>query len=301
MSIFLRIPATSANLGPGFDRLGLALSLYLEVYAAEAPEWSFELEGEGAESLARDESNLIASAYQKGCARWGWPPTPFRLKVRNQVPLNRGLGSSATAIVAGLCLALLNHQNQLDRDLLTQAASEMEGHPDNVAPAIWGGLQLAVQPLPGLVMQEMPIHPELKVLVVIPESEAKTEAMRAILPAQPSADVLAQTETLLQQLLHGLAHNRLEDLASSSLDVRHQPYRLAVQPMSQKIFDAFRSEPWGAGVFLSGSGPTLGCWIQDPHTAELAQQRLSQLEVPVRTYLLAPDHQGVYYEKTHRS
>ncbi|UCH11142.1 MAG: homoserine kinase, partial [Fidelibacterota bacterium] len=135
------VPATTANLGPGYDILGLALDLYLVATAIPAEEWFFELRGEGRHLLDTCDMNLMARAFRESCDRYGWEVQPLRVESDNPIPLARGLGSSAAAIVTGMALAQLVNRGSIDKDALFRDAAELEGHPDNVAAAVYGGLQ----------------------------------------------------------------------------------------------------------------------------------------------------------------
>lgn len=296
MTYHMQIPATSANLGPGFDVLGLALQLHLELEARPASHWSLDLHGEGADSLPRDQRNLMVRAYQSACRQQGWKADCFALTCHNPIPTNRGLGSSAAALVAGISLAFLHHQGSLDRVELTRLAATAEGHPDNVAPAVWGGLQRAVSPLPKLQIEAQPLHPGISLLLVVPATQTQTRTMRQILPSRPDRETLRTTEYLLGRVLRGLAEARPEDLACSSMDVRHQPYRLAAQPLSRRILELLAAEHIGCGPFLSGSGPTVGCWILDDSPLDRVETLLGNAGIQAEVLHLQPDAEGVAHD-----
>ncbi|MCK4579627.1 MAG: homoserine kinase, partial [Candidatus Marinimicrobia bacterium] len=178
LDLSVSVPATTANLGPGYDTLGLALDLRLTATAAISDQWRVQLEGEGHTELPRDESNLMIQAYQRLCEHKGWDVSPLDLHVNNPIPLGRGLGSSAAAIVAGLALAQLAHGGSLSREELFQHAHGMEGHGDNVGPATFGGLQRIVGEGEGIKSQPCALHPAVKVLLVIPAQAKSTVRMR---------------------------------------------------------------------------------------------------------------------------
>ena len=259
--IRVRVPATTSNLGPGFDALGLALRLYntLEVDAAPTPR--IEIEGEGAMSLPRDTSHL---AYRAALAvleavrgrHSGMSPRALHLRQHNRIPLARGLGSSAAAIVAGAAGANALLGGPLDRAALIDLAARMEGHPDNVAPAVLGGLVACVAAEAGRIRTIRLIPKRLRVVIAIPEFAVSTAEARRLLPETvPFGDaVFNVTRTAL--LVAALVEGRMDLLDEATRDRLHQPYRARLVPGLESVFAAARLA--GAhGVALSGSGPTV--------------------------------------------
>lgn len=295
-SFRLSVPATSANLGPGFDTLGLALDLRMEVKANPATSWSVVPRGEGADILPTDASNLIVQA-----ARHGLPAgfeQAYQLEIDNPIPVSRGLGSSATAIVTGLALAQLIMNGTVGRDRLFQDAAAYERHPDNVAPAIYGGLCICGQNEDGGYHQRKgDIHPDLKVLIVIPATSASTEKMRGLLPETYPAEVLAANKADCEALLQGIASGGADQLRLSEDDRLHQPYRLPAQPVSHKVFHMLQQHEGICGAFLSGSGATVAGWVMnsDPRADIVAQ--LASENIDAATHLLNPDLQGFLWEE----
>lgn len=275
-------PATTANLGPGFDCLGLALDLWnqLDVLAGEvsitagsrAPATSsnsktsqmVEVVGQGAEELSRDAENLVfrSMAFLFDEANHEMPP--LRLCCHNQIPLKRGLGSSASAIACGLVAA--NHccANPFSTKELLEMAATIEGHPDNVAAAILGGLQLVVaeqdegDPSQGHRLFTAPINipPELHLVLFIPEARIATADARAVLPTQVSRTDAVYNMSRVALLVAGMTTDRLEYLGVATQDRLHQPYRQPLFPAMKVIFAAAR-HAGALGVFLSGSGSTI--------------------------------------------
>jgi homoserine kinase len=260
MTVTVRVPATSANLGPGFDALGLALRLHntLVIEPASSPE--IEIEGEGQKTLPRDPSHLAYRAAVAVAARaeeTGAAPAvqAFRLRQRNAIPLARGLGSSAAAIVGGAVAAnaLLGHP--LDDQALLDLATELEGHPDNVAPALLGGLVVCTRTGTGVRWMRL-APPSLKVVLAVPDYPVSTEEARRRLPARvPFPDaVFNVTRTAL--LVAALTGGRPDLLDEATQDRLHQPYREHLVPGLNEVFSAARRA--GAyGVALSGSGPAV--------------------------------------------
>ena len=258
--ITVRVPATSANLGPGFDALGLALRLHntLTIGLASSPE--IEIEGEGEETLPRDPSHLAYRAAMAVVARAeetpGTPPVrALRLTQRNAIPLGRGLGSSAAAIVGGAAAANALLGSPLDRQALLDLAAEMEGHPDNVAPALVGGLVVCTRTAAGVRWMRL-APPSLRVVIAVPDYAVSTEEARRRLPARvPFPDaVFNVTRTAL--LVAALTGGRPDLLDEATQDRLHQPYREHLVPGLNEVFQAARLA--GAyGAALSGSGPAV--------------------------------------------
>ncbi len=288
------VPATSANLGPGYDVLGLALDLRLAATARPARDWNILIRGEGADQLPAKGENLMARAYVRLCGRRGWGGDPLEIEVDNPVPVARGLGSSATAIVAGMALAQLLHAGNMDRDELFREAVAMEGHPDNVAPAVFGGLQQVSMQGGKVTTDLLKLAATVKVLLVIPATIKSTDQMRAVVPEQLAPLVQAANDEALNHVLAGLADGDPEGLRYSEEDRRHQPYRLAVQPDSMAIFQLLQQHTDIAGAFLSGSGTTVGGWVLgDANPVDPIRQALESRSLTADVQLTHVDHQGV--------
>ncbi len=258
--ITVRVPATSGNLGPGFDALGLALRLHntLTLESADSPE--IEITGEGAGTLSRDPSHLayraaLVVAARGARTRRAAQPRAFRLRQHNRIPLARGLGSSAAAIVGGAVAANVLLGRPLDSQALLDLASELEGHPDNVAPALLGGLVVCSQTAEGV--RWMRLAPaSLRVVVAVPDYAVATEDARRLLPDHvPFADAVfnvARTALLVSALTGG----RTDLLSDATQDRLHQPYRERLVPGLRQVFTA-ALRAGAHGVALSGSGPSV--------------------------------------------
>jgi homoserine kinase len=267
MTVTVRVPATSANLGPGFDALGLALRLHntLVIEPASSPE--IEIEGEGEQTLPRDASHLAYRAAVAVAARaeeTGSAPTvqAFRVKQHNTIPLARGMGSSAAAIVGGAVAANALLGYPLDQQALLDLATEMEGHPDNVAPALLGGLVVCTRTATGVRWMRL-APPSLKVVLAVPDYPVSTEEARRRLPAHvPFTDAVFNiTRTAL--LVAALTGGRPDLLDEATQDRLHQPYREHLVPGLNEVFSAARRA--GAyGVALSGSGPAVLAFGEAP-------------------------------------
>ncbi len=246
----VRVPASSANLGPGFDTLAVALDRKLEVAVVERQAVRVLTEGEGADELAADDSNLIWRALTRYCAEVGSSPPEISLQVRNELPLERGLGSSAAAAVAGLVLARELTMAPLGDPDLLRLAVELEGHLDNAAAALVGGL-VACR---GLRVQRLEPTERLRPVVCVPEQRLATQAAREILPGQVSLADAAANAARTTAVLLGLAGLAPWD-PEAMTDVLHEPARLQGLPETATLVQALRQAGWAA--CLSGAGPSV--------------------------------------------
>lgn len=258
--IRVRVPATSANLGPGFDAVGIALRLHntLTLEPAAAPE--IEIQGEGERALPRDPTHLAYRAAVAVVARarssvHAPAPGAFRLRQHNQIPLARGLGSSAAAILGGAVAANVLLGGPLDSQELLDLATEMEGHPDNIAPALLGGLVVCARTPDGVRWMRL-TPPALHGVVAVPDYTVSTDEARRLLPAQvPFADaVFNVTRTAL--LIAALSGGRPDLLRDATQDRLHQPYRERLIPGFAAVVAAAR-QAGAYGAALSGSGPSV--------------------------------------------
>ena len=256
MRVTVRVPATSANIGPGFDVLGLALSLHNVVTAEEADGVTVTNEGEGAGVLPTGADNVVARAARQAFEAAGRPFRGIRLRCVNQIPPSRGLGSSAAAWVAGLMAGNALAGGILPREALLDAAARAEGHPDNVAAALLGGLTVSCASGDRVTAISLPVPAALRWVVLIPEAQGSTREARAVLPPDVSrADAVFNLQRVCL-LLAALGAGRI-DLLSTALDDRlHQPARWKLFPWLPAAVAAARSA--GAlGCVLSGAGPSL--------------------------------------------
>jgi homoserine kinase len=254
--VHVRVPATSANLGPGFDALGLALALHNEVVAEEADRVDVSLRGEGATELAKNADNTVVRGVRLAYDAAGRPFRGVRLECVNRVPLARGLGSSAAAWVSGLAAGNALLGSPLDRDALLALAARAEGHPDNVAAAIFGGLTVSCATADAVTAVSLPVPRALQWVVLIPEATNATAEARAVLPAAvPRADAVFNVQRVAL-LLASLQTGRPAALRTALDDRLHQPYREKLFPWMRGVTSAAIAA--GAlGCVLSGAGPSL--------------------------------------------
>ncbi|MFP5020082.1 homoserine kinase [Pseudonocardia phyllosphaerae] len=286
----VRVPGSTANLGPGFDCLGMALGLYdeIELEALTTPGVAVEVAGEGATHVARDERHLVLRAAQRAFAAFGEPaPAGLRLSCTNAVPHSRGLGSSAAAAVAGATAAavLAGRDPELERDTLLQLAAGMEGHADNAAASLLGGFVVAWDTGSGdakrFHAERLDVHPDVHPIAFVAGTESATKTTRGLLPAEvPLADAAF---TGSRCALGVLALTRRPDLLMTATeDVLHQPYRRPAYPSSLALVEALRER--GVPAAISGAGPTVLALTCDGAVPDgVAAEGFTVLELPVDT------------------
>jgi len=262
-SLEVRVPASTANLGAGFDCLGLALELYLTVRASVLPDSKVPSRvrvrgARGSSQLARvPEENLIFRAMQHAARQDGFSLPPVRLAVHNAIPVAGGLGSSAAAIVAGIALGFGVAGRKLSTDAALRYATELEGHADNAAAALLGGLVVtAMRPDGSVLALRRPWPGEIRVVAVTPELVLETKKSRAVLPSSVSREVAVHNLQRSALLLAALAERRFDLLWDGMQDSLHQASRSALIPGLAEILRIPRA-PGLLGVALSGSGPSV--------------------------------------------
>jgi len=247
----VRVPATSANLGPGYDAMAAAVSWQLELEVEEAGEYSFD---PGGLDVPTGRENLIVRAFESL-----HPADGIAFRLRSGIPLARGLGSSAAAIVAGLYAADHLFELALTRERMLVEATAIEGHPDNVAAAIYGGFVVCRED-DGVPVAARFDPPEgLEAIAVIPPEEVSTEAARKAIPAElPLADAVANVSAAATLVL-GLTGSDLDLVSRGLRDALHQPRRRHLYPRSMEIVDA-AADLGALGATISGAGPTVLVW-----------------------------------------
>lgn len=294
-SVKVTVPATTANLGPGFDTLGLALALYdtLEVSVKDTPGLVIEVDGVGAESVPRDETHLVYRSISHAFTSVGRTVPPLHIRAHNVIPHGRGLGSSGAAIVSGIVAAraLLDGDVEFTDDDLLRLATELEGHPDNVAPALFGGLTIAWTTPEGPAHKKLLVHRGVSPLVLVPSHEMSTELARSLQPESvPHEDAVFNVSR--SALLVAALTQSPELLLAATEDKLHQNYRAAAMPETNRLIQALRGAGYPAVV--SGAGPSILVLTSDPSdrvgAAELAAS-LSR-EDPWQSLPLAVDFLG---------
>lgn len=307
-SVALRVPASSANLGPGFDSVGLALGLWDEARAevVAEPGLVVEVSGQGAQEVPRDSSHLVVRAMHATWEHLGVPaPAGLRLVARNGVPHGRGLGSSATAIVMGAALAHAlavrsglgeglggasdgvvagtvpdaasgDHDFGVDLDLVNQVASGLEGHPDNASASVYGGATLSItgevpegSPWPRTRTIRLHLHPAITPIVLVPRTTLSTSTARAVLPPSVPLRTAAASTARGGVLVHALTTDP-GWLLEGTTDLLHQEPRRASYPASMGLLDRLRAA--GHAAAISGAGPGVLVLTADPDPEAVAAE-----------------------------
>jgi homoserine kinase len=292
-SLRLQVPASAANLGPGFDTLALALDLHneLTVEVTDA-ELDIQVEGEGEGRLPTDASNLIARAAYRFFRVMETDPPGMRIRSTNRIPLGSGLGSSAAAIVGGLMAANAISETGMGREQLLEIAWEMEGHADNAGAAIFGGLTIVGQSSSGLISTQFPLPP-MQFAIVIPEIDLPTFSMRDALPRNVLLNDAALNLGSMGIVIEALRQANFTLLSRVAEDRLHEPYRA---PLIPGFFEARSAgmEAGAAAVTLAGAGPGLIAFAADRHQAiaEAMAEEFSSYDLPVRTFILNSEPEG---------
>lgn len=253
----VQVPATTANMGPGFDTLGMALKLYNIIEMEETDRGLYiEVEGDGAEQIPRDPSNIVYIAAAKVFKVTGYKPKGLRIRITNNIPLARGLGSSAAAIIGGLMASNIIAGNKLGEKEIINLATEIEGHPDNVAPALLGGIIVTAQADGEVKYSKIDTPAKLKCVVAIPDFALPTKLAREVLPQSVSLNDAIYNIGRTALLVTALMKQDFNLLSTAMEDKIHQPYRASLVPGMKRVFAAVKLA--GAkGIALSGAGPTL--------------------------------------------
>ena len=303
MKITIKVPATSANLGPGFDALGLALDLWNETEFTPADTFSLHVQGEGADKLAPNAKNLIARSMQKVYNEAGKQMPALEIRCLNHIPLSAGLGSSAAAIITGLLGANALLDSILSNDEILNLAAEIEGHPDNVAPALMGGLVVSTINEGKVIAQKIAIGATsrrpgettspLHVTVVQPDFNFPTKQARAVLPKQVSMKDAVHNLSRAVLVTEAFRTGDLDLLGQAMQDSLHQPYRLPLIPGAHEAMDAAK-RAGASAVALSGAGPSLIAFSAD-HDAGIGEAMKREFEsagLDVRVFELGVSEEG---------
>ncbi|WP_026551142.1 homoserine kinase [Arthrobacter sp. H20] len=276
----IRVPATSANLGPGFDSLGLAVSLFdtVRVRTTTSGTVSVAVTGEGADELPSDGTHLVARTLLSTLERAGFGCPGLELETQNLIPHGRGLGSSAAAIVSAVLAAnfLLPEDNRVDEAGVLQLCSTLEGHPDNVAPALLGALAISWETGRLFRSTRVPVHQAIVPVAAIPSTSLSTETARALLPASVSHSSAATNAGRAALLVHALSH-RPEFLLDATADLLHQDYRAQAMLPSATLMRQLRAQ--GFPAVISGAGPTVMTLATSDAEAEAVKEVIESLSV----------------------
>lgn len=290
MMFSIRVPASTANLGPGFDSIGLALSLYLTVHVYRSNEWIVEPLSKEMEAFPKDDHHYIIKIAKKVAAKYGQTLPTCRLGVHSEIPLARGLGSSASAIVAGIQLADTLCKLHLSTDEKIHLASSEEGHPDNAGASVTGGLVVGEYSEDCTHLLSFPLR-DVEVVAVIPNYELLTSDSRSVLPSVFSYKESVQASSIANMFLAALLSKNYS-LAGKMMkrDHFHQPYRRKLVPLLDEVEEM--AEAAGAfGVALSGAGPTVVCFAEGKNVDVLVK-KLSERFVDCTIKALPVDEDG---------
>lgn len=252
----IAVPATSANLGPGFDCLGLALEIWNYVKFTPEDARTVSVKGEGSGILPQGPDNLLYIAATRYFEETSNNVPGFSIECENQIPLARGLGSSSAAIVAGLFGACLMNGDNPDLELLWKIAVEMEGHADNVTPALFGGFQIVVTDENNLIRSEVPLPKELKVVIFVPEQSVLTQEARGLVPQEISLVDAIYNMSRVGLLVNSLSTSKFDSLRVATKDRLHQNARQALLPGMKALFNS-ALDGGALGVCLSGAGSSV--------------------------------------------
>jgi len=254
--LHLRLPATSANLGPGFDALGLAMALYLTIDAAPAEVFHIDATGRNSDLCGRLEGNLILTTYMDVLANAGILAPRLRLALNNEIPLGMGCGSSAAALLAGVLMA--NHFGGLNwtAQQILDEACRREGHPDNVAACFFGGMTASALTKEGVVTATFGQDLPWRLLLAVPPASLSTKKARALLPAHYSREDAVANIQATALLVAAFAQGRGDLLRTAMQDRLHQPYRIKACPLLPLLLP-LTEDPAVLGVALSGAGPSV--------------------------------------------
>lgn len=297
--LHVRVPATSANLGPGFDTMGIALAYgdELEIETSDTPGVTVTVEGVGAGEIATDETNLVVHTIAHVFERTGQQMPGLRIRVINRIPHGRGMGSSGSAIVAGVvaAAALLQDTVELSEHDLLRFATEIEGHPDNVAPALFGGLTIAWKTDAGPRSKKLSVHRGVSPLVLVPDFTMSTELARSLQPKQvPYEDAVFNLSR--SSLLVAALTQSPELLFEATEDRLHQDYRGEAMPRTRDLIRKLREA--GHAAVVSGAGPSILVLCNGPAERLSADQLVQHTDPSWRRLLLTIDIKGATVEMT---
>jgi homoserine kinase len=294
--ITVSVPATSANLGPGFDTLGMALSHY-DHYTAEVTGSGLEIDirGEGEKDAPRDENNLVFKALRLVFDSLGEKIPGLKISCENNIPHGRGMGSSGAAVAGGVMLAagLLAQKHQLTEQQLLEFATELEGHPDNVAPALFGGLTIAWVDDSGPHHKKLTVHRGISPLVLVPSNQMSTKLARSLQPdSVPHTDAVFNVSR--SALLVAALTQSPELMMAATEDKLHQSYRAAAMPETSALISALRAG--GHPAVVSGAGPSVLVLEDDPKKRLKAMEMVSKDFSTWTPLALAVDFKGASLE-----
>jgi homoserine kinase len=290
----IRVPATSGNLGPGFDTMGMAFKLYNYISFDVIPSGlEIEVLGEGADEISRGENNKVFQAAQKVFERVKYQPKGLKIILENNIPITRGLGSSASIIIGGMVLANQISGGNLTKDEILKMAVDMEGHPDNVAPALFGGVTVAVSDINEVSYLKIDPPEKLHAVVAIPDFQLSTETARMVIPTMVDRSDAVFNIGRASLMIGALMKGDLHLFGKMMQDKLHQPYRMSLIPGMQDVFNHAK-EQGALAVAISGAGPTLIAFVEEEGemVAEAMTKAFQKNGIAAKTMVLDPDIGG---------
>lgn len=294
-SVLVKAPATTANLGPGFDTLGLALKLYNKVEFIETGnELDIECTGEGRGEIPTDESNIVYKTAELVFRQVGYSPQGLKIRIDSQIPLARGLGSSAAAIICGAVAANKLSGSLLGEREILRICVGLEGHPDNIVPALRGGFIITTITSGGQVeyIKTLP-SPAIRAVAVVPDFELKTSVSRRVLPDNFDFRDVVYNVSHAAFFVSAFITGNFSSLRFAMEDRLHQPYRESLIPGMRKVFDA-AMQAGAQSVAISGSGPTLIAFVnsRDEEIGDAMKSAWASEGIDSRVLLLDLDTEG---------
>ncbi|MCY3039560.1 homoserine kinase [Aerococcus sp. JJEM-2022c] len=286
------VPATSANLGPGFDSIGVAVDLYLRVDII-GPSQEWEIRHNLGEDVPTDENNLLIKTILDLAPK----TPPQQLYMHSQIPITRGLGSSSSAIVAAIEIVDYLNQFQWSLSHKINLANKIEGHPDNIAPCLAGGLVIGVAIGSEEVIWSKEVFPNTRLIATVPHYQLSTKKAREVLPDQLSYADAVRANGMGNVLVSKLMEGNLDDAGRlMEQDYFHKPYRKSLVPELEQVRQLLKGVPGVYGTYLSGAGPTVMTMVQASHSQEIKDLLGASLE-EVSLYDLAIDDKGSRFEE----
>ena len=287
-SVTVKIPATTANLGAGFDTLALALDLYNYVTIELAAKTHIEVENEGKDSLPLDDENIVYIAAKAVFDMAEVKMDGLKIKLVNNIPLARGLGSSAAARVGGAMAANYLLGNRFSRDEIMSLTADLEGHPDNVTPSLFGGFTISYVDKGELKYFKISPNVKFKIVVVIPQFEVSTSKAREILPSEISRKKTVFNISRACLLVSSILTGQLEYIDAGMQDMLHQPYRKKLVPGMDDVFEA-AMKSGARGVALSGAGPSIVAFATENFEAIGKSMQRAFLERNIKSRFLVTE------------
>jgi homoserine kinase len=293
-SVTIRVPATTANLGPGFDCLGLALDLWNEVtFSLGGKTLNIQIQGEGKNDLPTDHTNLIVQAFLLILNKFKIiPPDGLTILCRNRIPVSSGLGSSSSAVIAGLLAAKILYSLEIEDHRLLEIGLDLEGHADNMAACLIGGLVIVIQDGNALITRKLPVKP-LQATIALPQVKLSTQEARDVLPVSYSRQDTVFNIGRSALLIGSLVSGDYSILATAMQDRVHQPYRLGLILGAENALQAALNA--GAlGAVLSGAGPSVIAFHaeKDAGIAAAMQLAFEKEKAPARIFELTTSDAG---------